>query len=474
MALGRRRGVQQELFIATDDIARAPAHPFYARLEAVFREHGFDVFCEGLCRPHYAEVMGRPGPGIYFRLLLLGYFERIPSERQIAWRVADSMSLRQFVGYSMTQPTPDHSTISKTRRRLPLSVHTAVFTKVLEILVGEKLLRGKKIGVDATTLQANASMRALTHNVSGKSYREYVKSLMAEDPDEPDDPTPEEVTRFDRRRKGKKLSNKHWKNPHNPDAKITKMKDGRTHFAEKCEQAVDLETGAVVAVTLQGADLGDTTTMEETLQAAAAQLEAVGPALDKQRQDEPRRPGRPPKREVIQCVVADKGYHSAAVCADLLGESIRPMISEPKTGRRKWKGKKRQQKAFYANRVHIRSQEGKGWFRKRAELVERAFAHYLDEGGMRRVWLKGHDNILKRLVVQVAGFNLGLVMRKLAGAATPRALADRAGACRGIFGPFFASIGHVSALWWVHDQIVPLFPDDYPISGESPATLLAA
>lgn len=266
----------------------------------------------------------------------------------------------------MTQPTPDHSTISKTRRRLPLSVHTAVFTKVLEILAGEKLLRGKKIGVDATTLQANASMRALTHNVSGNSYREDVKSLMAEDPEEPDDPSPEDIARFDRRRKGKKLSHKHWKNPHNPDAKVTKMKDGRTHFAEKCEQAVDPETGAVVAVTLQGAELGDTTTMEETLKAAATQLEAVGPALDKQRQDEPRRPGRPPKREVIQCVVADKGYHSAAVCAELLEESIRPMISEPKTGRRKWKGKERQQKAFYANRVHIRSQQGKGWLRKRA------------------------------------------------------------------------------------------------------------
>jgi hypothetical protein len=164
---------------------------------------------------------------------MLGYFERIPSERQIAWRVADSLSLRRFVGYSLTTPTPDHSTISKTRRRLPLSVHTAVFTKVLEILVTEKLLRGKRIGVGATTLQANAGIRALTHNISGKSYREYVKSLMAEDANEPENPGPEDISRFDRRRKGKKLSNKHWHNPRNRQAKTTKMKGGRENAASR-------------------------------------------------------------------------------------------------------------------------------------------------------------------------------------------------------------------------------------------------
>ena len=210
MALGRRRRTQKELFVTTDDIAKAPAHPFYSRLEQVFKTYAFDAFCEEICRPHYADGVGRPGlaPGVYFRLLMLGYFERIPSERQIAWRVADSLSLRQFTGFSMTEATPDHSTISKTRRRLPLSVHTAVFTKVQDILVKENLLRGKKIGVDATTLESNASLRALIHNVSGKSYREYVKGLMAEDPNEPEDPGPDDISRFDRRRKGKKLSNK--------------------------------------------------------------------------------------------------------------------------------------------------------------------------------------------------------------------------------------------------------------------------
>ena len=431
MALGRRRTVQQSLFVTRDEIAEAPAHPFYSRLEAVMKQSDFDAFCEEICRPYYADRIGRPGlaPGVYFRLLMLGYFERIPSERQIAWRVADSLSLRNFIGLDLATATPDHSTISKTRRRLPLSVHLAVFGKVHEILVSNGLLRGKKLGVDATTLVANASMRALTHNISGKSYREYVKGLMAEDPNEPGDPTPEDISRFDRRRKGKKLSNKHWRNPHNPDAKIAKMKDGRTHFSEKCEHAVDLETGAVVAVTVQGADLGDTTTMDVTLAAVAENLQNVEQALQAQRGAQPRRAGRPPRRDTIQHCVADKGYHSAPVCERLQEQGIEPVISEPKGGRRKWKGKRRQQAAFYRNRANIRSEQGKQWMRQRAERVERAFAHYLDDGGMRRLWLKGHENILKRLLIQVAGFNLGLVMRKLFGAATPRAMAARLGAC---------------------------------------------
>ena len=473
MALGRRRSIQQELFIVKDDIVKAPAHPFYTRLDRVLREHDFDAFCEALCRPYYADGFGRPGlaPGVYFRLLMLGYFERIPSERQIAWRVADSMSLRQYAGYGMTQETPDHSTISKTRRRLPLSVHSAVFSKVLEMLIAAGLLRGKKIGVDATTLQANASLRALVHNVSGKSYREYVKSLMAEDPNEPEDPSAEDIARFDRRRKGKKLSNRHWKNPHNPEAKIAKLKDGRTHFAEKCEHAVDLETGAVVGLTVQRADLGDTTTVERTLQEAAAQLQAVEPRLEEQSQREPCGPGRPHRRSWIQCLVADKGYHSAAVCAQILNQGIQPVISEPKGGRRRWQGERRKQQAFYTNRVHVRSDAGKRLLRKRGELIERAFTHYLDEGGMRRVWLKGHANIAKRLLVHVAGFNLGLLMRKLIGAATPRAWASRVGAFSIFLRPYLALIGHGMAVW--HPEH-PNFADDYSTAEESLEMLRAA
>jgi transposase len=476
MALGRRRNIQKELFVTSDEIAKAPAHPFYSRLDQIFKAHEFDAFCEQLCQPYYAEGVGRPGlpPGVYFRLLMLGYFERIPSERQIAWRVADSLSLRQFTGFSLTKATPDHSTISKTRRRLPLSVHTAVFAKVLEILVSENLMRGKKIGVDATTLESNASMRALTHNISGKSYREYVKGLMAEDPNEPEDPGPDDIGRFDRRRKGKKLSNKHWSNPHNPDAKVAKMKDGRTHFAEKCEQAVDLETGAVVAVTVQGADLGDTTTLDATLAAVSENLEAVEERLRKQQAQEAKHPGRPHRRQRLQHLVADKGYHSAPVCHRLKKQEIQPVISEPKTGRRKWKGKRHQQLAFYANRNNIRSEAGKGWMRKRGELVERAFTHYLDAGGMRRLWLKGHENIAKRLLIQVAGFNLGLVMRKLVGAGTPRAWADRIGRFCADFLVFVGFIRHRRANLRDRKLNYRFLPDDFSVCETFSHLLIAA
>jgi len=462
--------------VTIDEIAEAPAHPFYSRLEAVLKFHEFDAFCESLCQPHYASEIGRPGlaPGVYFRLMMLGYFERIPSERQIAWRVADSLSLRQFVGFSVTKATPDHSTISKTRRCLPLSVHNAVFTKVLEILVGESLLKGKRLGMDATTLASNASMKALTHNISGKSYRQYIKSLMAEDPNEPDDPTPEEISRFDRRRKGKKLSNKQWHNPHNRDAKIAKMKDGSTHFAEKCEHAVDLQTGAIVAVTVQGADLGDTTTLDVTLEAAIDNLQSVEQKLTEQQESQPRRPGRPHTRKVNQTLVADKGYHSAHVCDRLKGQCIQPMISEPKGGRRRWKDNVQQQQAFYANRRNVQSEDGKKQMRRRSELVERPFAHYLNDGGMRRVWLKGHENIAKRLLLHVAGFNLGLVMRKLLGAATAKAWVDLAGAYVDFISVIYAHIEHQRANSSIRIDSHRNFADDYPVASESAQLLLVA
>lgn len=437
MAIGRRRAAQQDLFVSHEHLQQAPGHPFYERLSRLLAEHDFDVFAEKLCAEHYAGNVGRPGlpPGTYFRLLLLGYFENLPSERQIAWRVADSLTLRQFVGYQLTDRTANHSTISKTRRLLPLAVHTAVFVKVLEILAQHKLLRGKTLGVDATTLEANAAMRSIRDRVTGQSYQDYVRELMAADPEASDDPSDDEVGRYDRRRKGRKTSNQDWHNPHNPDAKITKMKDGRTHFAEKCEQAVDLDTGAVVAISVQGADVGDTSSIYPTLSACADNLNEVKQAVREAQADAPKRPGAQPDRDLLCDVVSDKGYHSRDVCEELSGSqmAIRTYLSEPARGRQKWQGREDAQKAVYANRRRIGSERGKQLMRRRGELLERPFAHYLDHGGMRRVWLKGHENIRKRLLIQVAGFNLGLVMRQLVGSGTPRQL--RAG-----FGMIFVSI----------------------------------
>jgi transposase len=422
MALGKREAKQQDLFVTSEALQAAPGHSFYDRLGKLLLSQDFDEFAEEICAPFYAEK-GRPSlpPGTYFRLMLLGYFERLCSERQIAWRVADSLTLRQFLGYSLSERTPDHSTISKTRRRLSLDVHQAIFVRVLQILADAKLLRGKTLGIDATDLASNASLRNLRHKVTDETYQSYVKDLMKDDPDEPDDPSDEQAGRFDRKRK-KSLSNQEWHNPNNPDAKVTRMKNGSTHFAEKCEHAVDLDTGAIIAVTVQGADRGDTESIWTTLGDAAHNLNQAKAKIREALKDQPDKSGTSHSRDMLCEVVADKGYHSRSICTELSAESrdIRSYIAEPARGRQRWRGDTESRDAVYANRRRIRGGRGRALMRKRGELLERPFAHYLDHGGMRRVWLKGHDNIAKRLLIHTAACNLGLLLRKTIGAGTPR------------------------------------------------------
>ncbi len=425
MALGSRKDARQEALFVVPSQLTVPGHPFYERVGRLLAEHDFDRFCEEQCAPHYAAVMGRPGlpPGNYFRLMMIGYFERLESDRQIAWRVADSLSLRAFLGLALDERTPDHSTLSGTRRRLPLAVHQAVFAKVLAILAQAGLLRGETLGVDATMVAANASLKQLRTRLDGQSYTAYVRELMAQDPAAPKDPTAEDVGRYDRRRRGKKLSNADWHNPHNPEARLGRMKDGRTRFCEKVEHAVDLTTGAVVGVTVQPGDTGDPQSVLATLAEAAHQLGEVKAELAAQQAEQPRAPGRPPARRLVAEVVADKGYHSDETCRVLQDLGCRTYLSEPARGRRRWRGKAAEQAAVLANRRRIRGERGKRLLRQRGELLERPFAHYLDGGGLRRMHLRGHENITKRLLVHVAGFNLGLALRQLCGAGTPRACA---------------------------------------------------
>jgi transposase len=268
MAMGKRTSEQAPLWVPTTDLPVSPGHPFYTRLNRILDDAGFDRFAEEQCQRFYAPVMGRPRlpPGRYFRLLLLGYFEGLDSERGIAWRTADSLAVRSFVGLGLDAAAPDHSTISRTRRLIDVETHRAVFTWVQERLVGAGLLKGRTIAIDATTLEANAAMRSIIRRDTGESYQEFLMRLALASGIKT--PTREALARHDRRRK-KRTSNKDWENPADPDAKITKMKDGRTHLAHKAEHAVDLDTGALVAVTLQDADAGDTTTLVETAIAAA-------------------------------------------------------------------------------------------------------------------------------------------------------------------------------------------------------------
>jgi transposase len=334
---------------------------------------------ETLCARFYEQTMGRPSlaPGRYFRLLLIGYFEGLDSERAIAWRAADSFALRRFLDMELVEAPPDHSTISRTRRLIDLETHREIFTWILKQLAEAGLVNGETIGIDATTLEANAALRSIVRRDSGETYQEFLTKLAQASGIET--PTREDLARIDRKRKNKG-SNEDWRHPHDPDAKITKMKDGRTHLAHKAEHAVDLETGAVVGVTVQDADKGDTHTGIETLIEAAEQIEAVG---------------------------------------------VRSYISEPDRGRRNWKDNPEARDAVYRNRRRIRGVRGKRLMRQRGERLERPFAHMYETGAMRRVHLRGHHNILKRVLLHAGALNLGLLMRTLFGVGTPRGLQGR-------------------------------------------------
>jgi len=407
MAMGKHSGRQrqEELWIPSSQVVQTPGHVFYNRLNAVLATHRFDARVEQLCRRFYKGPRGHPSlpPGLYFRCLLIGFFEGLDSERGIAWRVADSLSLRKFLGYGVDEQTPDHSTISRTRRLFWLSTHRTVFRWVLRVLREEGLLKGKTIAIDATTLEANAAMRSIVRRDTGETYDAYITRLAQAAGIE--HPTREQLARFDRKRK-KKGSNKEWTHPHDPDARITKMKDGRTHLAHKAEHAVDVASGALLEVTLHPADAGDTTTGIETLNAAqqAAQAVALGP---------------------IQEAVLDKGYHSNAVLVTLQAQEIRSYVSEPKRKRRCWRDQPEAQGPLYANRRRLRGPRNKRLQAQRTELCERSNAHLYETGGMRRVHLRGRENILKRLLIHGAGFNLALLLRKTYGVGTPRGLQGR-------------------------------------------------
>src|SRR5437879_276705 len=423
MAMGTRkqREKQEEIWIAHAELASAPGHPFYQRLNELLEAERFDKFVEQRCAQFYAAKYGRPSltPGIYFRSLLIGYFEGIGAERGIAWRLADSLALRRFVGIGLDEYTPDHSTISRTRRLIDVDTHREVFVWVLGVLADRGLLQGQRIAIDATTLEANAAMRSIVRRDTGASYEEFLRGLAKASGIAT--PTREDLGRLDRKRK-KRTSNREWKSPADEDARIAKMKDGRTHLAHKAEHAVDLDTGAVLAVTLQGADQGDTTTLDETLsEAGMAVAEQIGREAELRPKDKPK-----VNLDGIEETVADKGYHSGAVMKRMKAYGVRSYIPEKKrTGRRNWAGKAAEQQAVYANRRRVRGEYGKSLLRRRGELVERSFAHCYETGGMRRCHLRGRDNILKRQLVHVGAFNLSLILRQLLGAGTPRELRNR-------------------------------------------------
>ncbi len=414
--MGRRgKGKQSGLWVAACEISRGPAHPFYRALNRILDERGFDRLVEQRCREFYAERVGRPSlaPGVYFRLLLIGYFEGIESERGIAWRVADSLALREFLGYELSEQPADHSTISRTRRLISLEVHREVFQWALEAIAADGLLKGKSLGVDGTTLEANAALRSIVRRDTGESYEQFLKSLAKAAGIET--PTRAQLARLDRKRAGKG-SNEVWQSPSDPDARITKMKDGRTHFAYRVDHVTDLESSAIVAVIPSPADQSDTASIERSVEEAQKALIGV---------IESGEAGKKLARRPCSEIVADKGFHSGAVLMLHEEAKIRTYISEPRRGARRWVGKPDEKRATYANRRRIRGERGKELLRLRGEKLERSFAHAYDTGGLRRLHVRGLLNIEKRIAIGAAAFDLALILRKRIGVGKPRQLQGR-------------------------------------------------
>jgi transposase len=410
MALGKRQTEQQELWVATTELPRSPGHPFYRKLNHLLAEDGFDAWLEQLCAPNYHATQGRPSipPGVYFRMLLVGYFEGISSQRGIAWRCCDSRSLAEFLGYGPTEETPDHSSLSRVAQRLPREVHGAVFQRVLAIAVAKGLVPSKTVAVDSTTLEANAAMKSIVRRETGEDWKAYITRLMREagviEADE--EPSDEQIRRFDKQRKDKQVSNDEWVSTTDEDSRITRMKDGTTHLAYKAEHVVDLESEFLLAVTVHGGDAADTKTLCDSLVVAQENVQEAGSNVE------------------IREVVADKGYHGAAtieLCDDL---NFRTYIPEPKRKHRsRWTDKPPDHRnAVYANRRRVQGARGKHLQRLRSERVERSFAHVCETGGARRCWLTGLAKVTKRYLVQAVARNLGLILRKLFAMGTPRGL----------------------------------------------------
>ena len=419
MAMGTRKKRQrQEPLWYRAELAEAPGHPFYQRLNRVLETAGFDRFSEQRCQRFYAEKVGRPSlaPGVYFRLMLLGFFEGIDSERGIAWRAADSLSLRQFLGYGIDEETPDHVTISRTRRLIDQATHQQIFGWVLEQLARAGLVKGKTIGVDSTTLEANAAMKSIIRRDTRESYTAYLQRLAEAEGVECEDAAA--LRRMDRKR-AKRMSNQQWVNPSDPEAEITRLKDGRTALAYKAEEAVDMDTGAILAVAAHGGAAADTETVQQTVsEAGVAVAELIAEKTPEGKYQV--------HSEGVEEVVDDKGYHSNEVVRDLREMEVRSYIAEPERGPRNWEGRLAEKEAVYANRRRIRGERGKRLLARRGERIERNFAHQFDTGGLDRLYVRGRSNVQKKLLIQAAACNLALMMRVLFGAGKPKAAQDRA------------------------------------------------
>jgi transposase len=384
---------------------------FYAKLEETLESFRFGAKVRALCAPAYDKSgVGRPGidPVVYLKMIMVGFFEDLPSERAIAARCADSMSIRAFLKYELNEKTPEHSSFTVIRQRLGLEIYERIFTLTLQALREHGLLRGKNLGIDSSVIEANASLRALVHRNTEEQYWDYVKRLAAESGIDPEDSAA--VRKFDRHRPGKG-SNQEWVNPYDPDAKIGRTKDGATDMIYKPEVVVDLDTGAIVQAQVHPGDQADHKEMATRVLEAQQNInEAAGETLD---------------TLTVNSVTSDKGYYAVNELQALQQEDIRTVIADPIDNRRLDKVEPDEKKAVQAARRSTKSTSGKDLLRRRGMHIERSFAHILDCGGMRRTTLRGWENLNKRFKLAAAIYNLSQLMRKLIGIGTPKQLAAR-------------------------------------------------
>jgi transposase len=443
MALGKRkREAQPELWISAADLPKSIGHVFYEKLNQLLADAGFDRWVEQICEPYYGQ-QGRPSipPGVYFRMLLVGYFENIGSQRGIAWRCADSLSLRKFLGVSLSENTPEHSSLTRVRDRLPLEVHESVFRFILSVAAEKGLLRGKTVAVDATTLEANAAMKSIVRRDTKENWDDYLRRLMQET-EGTENPTPDQLRNFDKKRKDKTVSNKDWMSPSDSDSRITKMKDGRTHLAYKAEHVVDLGTELVLGASIRHANEGDAQTLVDSVMEAQLNLDEAGVKTE------------------IEEVVADKGYYSTDT-VDLCAQgNLRTYIPEPKSKKkRNWRGvSDMKRRATLRNRRRTQGPRSKRLQRQRSERVERSFAHICDTGGARRTWLRGIEKVQKRYLISAMARNLGLMMRKLFGIGTPKGSRPAGG----LFALLYFALINICALMKRH-TIVPHIRSSYTV-----------
>ena len=429
---------QGEFWIETRRLPKLSAGGFYQRVNEILGAIGFAEEVHRLCRPAYSQrTDGRPGidPVVYFKMLMVGFFENLSSERAIASRCEDSLAVRAFLGYGLTEVTPEHSFFSVIRGRLCSEIYQAVFELILKALKECGLLKGRNVGIDSSVIEANASLKSLVLRNTEEAYWDYVKRLAEAEGIDPNDD--KAVRQFDRKRPGKKLSNEQFKNRHDADAKISRQK-GKTDLIYKPEHSVDMDSGVIIQAQLVEADRADSVALPQRIESVQKCLERLELA------------------QKIKAVVADSNYHSLPNVCELQEAGLKVVIPDAYAAKRKEEllTKAERQALRKAHQSH-QSKTGRQLMRRRGQHIERSFAHILDCGGMRKATLRGRVNLQKRHSFAATCYNLSQLLRKKFGYGTLKMALARG--WRAVFSALAGTAAFIRAILTLHTQVRSVF-----------------